>query len=158
MQYWLFGTDKDTRASCHCLPGGTAVSGPGGLGAVQDALGTLPPQGPGAPRLQRAHPRESRGRVRPQRMWLKVGISQRGKAEGKGRQDRWGEVGGLRCLWTGGRAGQHSWEKQPGGRQQREQMEQVSRGTCNQSSRDATRLGAKPHLANFQRTSYSERI
>lgn len=28
--------------------GGTAVSGPSGLGAAQDVLGTLPPQGPGA--------------------------------------------------------------------------------------------------------------
>lgn len=52
------------RASCHAIPGGTAVSDLAGLEVAQDALGTLPPQGPGAPRPQREHPRESSGRRR----------------------------------------------------------------------------------------------
>lgn len=54
------------------------MSGPSGLGAAQDVLGTLPPQGPEALRPERVYPGESRGGsgVRPQIMWLGVGISQ----------------------------------------------------------------------------------
>lgn len=35
------------------------MTGPAGLGAVPDALGKLPPQGPEAPQPERAHPVES---------------------------------------------------------------------------------------------------
>lgn len=61
------------------------MSDPAGLGAAPDALGTLLPQGLGAPRPQRAHPRESKGgkRVRPRRIWLGVGLNQWGEVQEK---------------------------------------------------------------------------
>lgn len=68
---WLSGLTRGQRKKqplsgrCHISPGGTAVSGPAGLGAVPDALGKLPRQGPVAPRPRRARPVESRGRHYP---------------------------------------------------------------------------------------------
>lgn len=82
----------------------------------------------------------------------------------RGRKKRktglWGEVMGQGALrlgtWAGqGRAGQHSWEKQPSG-QQREQMEQVSQGrVCCQSSRCRTKSVLKAFMSYYVHVVFS---
>lgn len=126
MWLWSLGTCKDTQEEHAAVssPGGTAVSDPADLGAAPDALGTLLPQGLGAPQPQRAHPRESRGRkrVRPKRFWLGVGLNQWGEAEER-KAGPLCEVIGPKCPQMEAGAGQHSWEKQLRGQQRAMEQE-----------------------------------